>query len=76
MRRMYQGVEEPVSRSEADFDPGAKYHIPNYTPYVRYYIADFLQFQFHRALCHHAGHRGELHKCDISNSKRAGSYLK
>jgi peptidyl-dipeptidase A len=76
LRRMYQGVEEPVKRSEKDFDPGAKYHIASYTPYVRYFFADFLQFQFHRALCHHAGYRGELHKCDIFKSERAGSFLK
>ena len=28
LRAKYQGVDAPVARSEADFDPGAKYHIP------------------------------------------------
>ena len=35
MRRKYQGVKPPVERTENDFDPGAKYHIPNNTPYIR-----------------------------------------
>ena len=32
LRRKYQGVDSPVPRSEADFDPGAKYHVPGNTP--------------------------------------------
>ena len=28
LREKYQGVAPPVDRTEADFDPGAKYHIP------------------------------------------------
>ena len=28
LREKYQGVAAPVERSEADFDPGAKYHVP------------------------------------------------
>ncbi|HEY8211956.1 MAG TPA: M2 family metallopeptidase, partial [Myxococcaceae bacterium] len=51
LRRKYQGVSSPVPRTEADFDPGAKYHIPSNTPYVRYFLAYILQFQFHRAMC-------------------------
>ena len=27
LRQKYQGVAPPVARSEADFDPGAKYHV-------------------------------------------------
>jgi len=31
MREKYQGISPPVVRSEADFDPGAKYHVlPTY----------------------------------------------
>ena len=39
-----------MARSEADFDPGAKYHVAANVPYARYFLADILQFQFHRAL--------------------------
>ena len=51
LQARYQGVAPPVERSEADFDPGAKYHIASNTPYARYFLARILQFQFHRALC-------------------------
>ena len=32
----YQGVAPPVDRSADDFDPGAKFHVPDNTPYIRY----------------------------------------
>ena len=72
----YQGVRSPVARSEEDFDPGAKYHIPANTSYERYFLAHILQFQFHRALCREAGYEGPLHGCSIHNSKKAGAKLK
>src|SRR5690606_30067349 len=50
LRRAYQGIDAPVARTEQDFDPGAKYHIPASTPYIRYFLARIYQFQFHRAL--------------------------
>ncbi|MCK5797647.1 MAG: M2 family metallopeptidase, partial [Deltaproteobacteria bacterium] len=51
LRRHYQGVASPIARTSEDFDPGAKYHIAGNVPYVRYFVAHILQFQFHRALC-------------------------
>jgi peptidyl-dipeptidase A len=68
----YQGVAPPVPRSEADFDPGAKYHVPGNTPYARYFLAFILQFQFHKALCEAAGFKGPLHECSIYGNKEAG----
>ena len=73
--REYQGVEPPVARSEADFDPGAKYHVAASVPYMRYFLAHIYQFQFHRALCRAAGHQGPLHTCSIYGSKEAGRRL-
>lgn len=35
LRCKYQGISPPVDRTEEDFDPGAKYHIPSNTPYIR-----------------------------------------
>ena len=58
LRQKYQGVAPPVARSEADFDPGAKYHVPANVPYTRYFLADILQFQFHRSLAQAAGLQG------------------
>jgi peptidyl-dipeptidase A len=75
MRREYQGIAPPVERTEEDFDPGAKYHIPSNVPYTRYFLARLLQFQFHRALCSAAGHEGPLHECSIYGSKAAGTRL-
>lgn len=75
LREKYQGVTAPLPRTEADFDPGAKYHIPGNTPYTRYFLAYILQFQFHRALCNEAGFTGPLHRCSIYGSKEAGARL-
>ncbi|HET9838114.1 MAG TPA: M2 family metallopeptidase [Candidatus Angelobacter sp.] len=75
LKKKYQGVAPPVDRSEADFDPGAKYHIASNTPYARYFLARILQFQFHRALCQAAGQKGPLHRCSIYKNKAAGERL-
>jgi peptidyl-dipeptidase A len=75
LREKYQGVTPAIARSESDFDPGAKYHIPANTPYTRYFLAFILQFQFHRALCREAGFEGPLHRCSIYGNKKAGDKL-
>ena len=75
LRREYQGVAPPEERTEEDFDPGAKYHVPGNVPYVRYFLAAVLQFQFHRALCRAAGYRGPLHRGSIYNDKGVGAEL-
>jgi len=75
LKRKYQGVAPPVARSEADFDPGAKYHVASNTPYTRYFLAAILQFQFHRALCEQAGYEGPLHHCSIYGNREVGSKL-
>jgi peptidyl-dipeptidase A len=72
LRKQYQGVSPPVERAATDFDPGAKYHVPANVPYMRYFLAAVLQFQFHRALCKKAGFTGPLHECSIYNNKEAG----
>jgi peptidyl-dipeptidase A len=75
LKAKYQGVASPVERSEADFDPGAKYHVAANVPYTRYFLARILQFQFHRALCQTAGQKGPLHRCSIYKNKPAGDRL-
>ena len=75
LRRKYQGVSEPLPRSEADFDAGAKYHVPANTPYSRYFLAHILQFQFHRAMCREAGYKGPLHACSVYDNKAVGAKL-
>ncbi len=75
LREKYQGVKSPLMRSESDFDPGAKYHVPGNTPYSRYFLAHILQFQFHRELCKISGNEGPLHRCSIYGNKEAGKKL-
>ncbi len=76
LRHKYQGVAPPAARSEADFDPGAKYHVAANYPYMRYFLADILEFQFHRALSQAAGCKGPLNRCSIYGNKAAGSRLR
>ncbi|KAG8232128.1 hypothetical protein J437_LFUL012137 [Ladona fulva] len=81
LRQEYQRVKPPVERTESDFDPGSKFHVPANSQYIAYFIAHFLQFQFHKSLCIAAGQYtpgGEqpLYKCDIYKSKEAGDLLK
>ena len=75
MRESLQGVSAPEVRDESHFDAGAKYHVPGNTPYLRYFLARVLQFQFHQALCNAAGHVGSLDSCSIYKSKEAGAKL-
>ncbi len=75
LRLKYQGVSPPAPRSEDDFDPGAKYHVAANVPYMRYFLADILQFQFHRALAKQIGCTEPLHRCSIYDNKEAGKRL-
>ena len=74
-RLKYQGVAPPSPRGEEFFDPGAKYHVPANYSYTRYFIAQILQFQFHRELSKIAGCTGPLHRCSIYESTDAGRRL-
>jgi len=75
LKLKYQGVAPPGPRGEEFFDPGAKYHVPGNTPYMRYFLAHVLQFQVHRALTEAAGETGPLHRRSIYGSKVAGEKL-
>jgi peptidyl-dipeptidase A len=75
LKLKYQGVAPPSPRGEQFFDPGAKYHVPANTPYTRYFLAQILQFQFHRALAKASGCSTPLHRCSIYGNKDAGKRL-
>ncbi|MEA1013371.1 M2 family metallopeptidase [Sphingosinicella sp. LY1275] len=75
LRLQYQGIVPPVARTEANFDPGAKFHIPGNTPYTRYFLARVLQFQFYKAACDQAGWKGPLHRCSFYGNKEVGAKL-
>ena len=72
LREKYQGLKPPADRPADAFDPGAKYHIPGNTPYMRYFLAHILQFQFHKAACDQAGFEGPLHRCSVYGNKDVG----
>lgn len=76
MRTRYQGIAPPVPRTEDEFDPAAKYHVSANVPYMRYFLAHLLQFQFHRALVKVAGATGPLHRASIYGSRAAGDRLR
>jgi peptidyl-dipeptidase A len=75
LRRQYQGIEPAGARPANAFDAGAKYHIPANVPYARYFLARILQFQFHKAMCDAAGHKGPLHTCSVAGNQVAGKKL-
>ena len=75
LREQYQGVRPPSERPADAFDPGAKYHIPGNTPYMRYFLARILQYQFYKAACQQAGWEGPLHRCSFYGSKEVGARL-
>ena len=76
LREKYQGIAPPVTRTAADFDACAKYHVPANVSYTRYFLARILQFQFHRAMCQAAGTTGPLNRASIYGNKAAGAKLR
>ncbi|PNF34382.1 hypothetical protein B7P43_G14533 [Cryptotermes secundus] len=85
LKRHYQGIVPPIPRADDDFDPAAKFHIPDNTPYIRYFLSDILQVQMFKGMCEAAvlGRVGTgealpmpLHRCDIYGSKQAGKRLR
>ncbi|WP_019961772.1 M2 family metallopeptidase [Woodsholea maritima] len=72
LRTQYQGIVPPGPRPADAFDPGAKYHIPGNTPYLRYFLSFVMQFQFHKAACDMAGWEGPLHRCSIYDNEEVG----
>ncbi len=73
LREEYQGVRAPNDRPADAFDPGAKYHIPNNTPYARYFLAHILQFQFYKSACDQIGWEGPLHRCSLYGADDMGA---
>ena len=59
-------------RDETKFDPGAKFHIANNVPYLRYFLSYVLQFQFYEAACQQAGWEGPLHRCTVFGNREVG----
>ena len=76
LREQYMGMKRPeAGQGATGFDAGAKYHVAADVPYSRYFLADMLQFQFHRALCREAGYTGPLNRCSVYDNAKAGAKL-
>jgi peptidyl-dipeptidase A len=76
LREQYMGMKRPApANGTSGFDAGAKYHVAADVPYARYFLADMLQFQFHRALCREAGYTGPLNRCSVYGNAKAGAKL-
>ncbi len=74
LRDQYQGIIPPVARTEADFDPGAKYHVAANVPYTRYFLARHPAVPVLSAPCaSEAGYSGPLHRCSFYGNKAAGA---
>ena len=71
--RRYQNLMPPTPRPGNAFDPGAKYHVADNTPYARYFLADIYEFQFYRAACRLAGWQGPLNRCSIYGNREVGA---
>ncbi|RZF33819.1 hypothetical protein LSTR_LSTR010367 [Laodelphax striatellus] len=82
LRQLHQGIQPPSLRSDPlYFDPAAKFHIIDNTPYIRYVVGGFLQMQRFEALCENSKQKAcddplPLHRCDIYNSTAAGDRLR
>ncbi|XP_048477778.1 angiotensin-converting enzyme [Plutella xylostella] len=75
MKLRFQGVIPPMQRTEADFDPGSKYHVISDQEYIKYFLGTVLEFQLFEQLCQAAGQAGHLHECDVYRSRDAGRLL-
>jgi peptidyl-dipeptidase A len=73
LRLRNQGIRAPNARPADAFDPGAKYHIANNVPYLRYFLSFVLQFQLYEAACRQAGWEGPLHRCTVYNNREVGA---
>ncbi|XP_037076230.1 angiotensin-converting enzyme-like [Pollicipes pollicipes] len=87
LRETLSGVRHPDCSAEtmkatacnqAGMDPGAKFHVADNIPHIRYFLAVFLQLQFFEGLCE-AKYGSPLpiplHECDLYGSHAAGNKL-
>ncbi|XP_059612587.1 angiotensin-converting enzyme-like [Phlebotomus argentipes] len=86
LSELHQGIQAPGRADRRKmFDAGAKFHVADNTPYVRYFLASIIQMQIFKGLCQETVFDRvrpdeplpmPLHRCDIYGSKRAGRILR
>ncbi|KAF5290987.1 hypothetical protein FQA39_LY14518 [Lamprigera yunnana] len=83
-----RGISPPGYRGEEYFDAGAKFHVPDNTPYIRYFLSAFIQMDMFNSLCQlsvcgkvptdnntKSCPYVALHRCDIYGTKKCGKKL-
>lgn len=81
LRETFSGIQPPVRRTNADFDPPAKFHISYDAEYMRYLVSFVVQFQLQKGACEKAGiytsgGKTLLSDCDIYQNVDAGKAIK
>merc|ERR1711874_593024 len=82
LRNEIQGLAPPTTRTNQQFDAGAKYHVSGDVGYVRYFTAFIYEFQFYRQLCLESGKyepgnpKKPLHQCNFYGSVEAGNKMR
>ncbi|CAL8109844.1 unnamed protein product [Orchesella dallaii] len=78
MNEQFLGITKPFPgyNTKDGLDAAGKFHIIDNIPYVRYFLASFLQLQFYEAMCKATEDwDGNLHTCRLKGSKPAGAVL-
>ncbi|EFA06546.2 angiotensin-converting enzyme [Tribolium castaneum] len=85
LTRKFRGIVPPEQRKSELFDAGGKFHVPDNTPYIRYFLSGVIQMQVFRSLCELSLYGKiqndseefylPLHNCDIYGSKDGGKKL-
>ncbi|ODM97383.1 Angiotensin-converting enzyme [Orchesella cincta] len=78
MNEQFLGITKPFPgyNTKDGLDAAGKFHIIDNIPYIRYFLASFLQLQFYESMCKATENwDGNLHTCRIKGSKPAGAVL-
>ncbi|XP_068622183.1 angiotensin-converting enzyme-like [Battus philenor] len=82
-----QGISVPENRQNGLFDVGAIYHVADNTPFIRYFLSNFLQHNLFEQFCKNAVFNNQrnkedlprsitMNRCDIYGAKPIGKNLK
>ncbi|XP_064471673.1 angiotensin-converting enzyme-related protein-like [Ornithodoros turicata] len=76
LRRKFQGIAPPNSEARGYFDIGGKYHVANFMPYMRYFFARLLEYQFLQSMCTMGDPEASLHNCCFLEKEASGRSIR
>lgn len=82
LREKFGGIGPASVRGNRDFDITAKYHASADVEYMRYFVSNIIQFQFHKAACIKADEyimndpEKTINNCDIYQNANVGNAFK